>query len=338
MVTLKRGLFLGAAALLLSGCWGTSSSQKRSEKVVVLTYSSFASEWGPGQELKKLFEKANPKVELEFLKAEDANLLLKKAVALNRAGHRVVDIIMGLDNLTYEKALKELPWAKIPKSTQEVFPILVSSEAVESLVPFDWAPLAFVTRKSSFPDSKYPKNLKELMELPKTLALQDPRTSSPGLQLLNWLESSSHFPFPTGLSQLLNERTQISPSWSGAYQLFTDKKVDVVFSYLTSPVYHWMNESNKDIVALTFDEPHPVQVEYMGIVATCPNCKMAQKVISFFQSPEAQKVIMNKNYMFPILPSVVLGSPFETLKMPQVKQLENKERLIKVWDRIRKTK
>ena len=183
-----------------------------------------------------------------------------------------------------------------------------------------------------------PKNLTELLASEKSIATQDPRTSSPGLQHLNWLKSSAYFHFPSDLKRYFNQVVQVAPTWAGAYQLFTDKKVDVVFSYLTSPVYHWVNESDKDIIALSFEEPHPVQIEYMGIVATCPNCKMAQKVISFFQSQTAQKIIMEKNFMYPILPSVVLGTHFEKLKMPQVKQLDSDEGLIKVWNQFRKSK
>ena len=96
---------------LLTGCfWSSqnSSSQSVKEKVVILTYSSFASEWGPGLDLKREFEKINPQVVIEYVKAEDANLILKKAIALDRAGHRVVDIILGMDNLTYQGKLSVL--------------------------------------------------------------------------------------------------------------------------------------------------------------------------------------------------------------------------------------
>ena len=48
-------MIFGLAVLVLGGCSKKSASSRQNE-VVVYTYDSFVSEWGPGPEIEKAFE------------------------------------------------------------------------------------------------------------------------------------------------------------------------------------------------------------------------------------------------------------------------------------------
>lgn len=141
------------------------------------------------------------------------------------------------------------------------------------------------------------------------------------LQLKKWIHTNIH---------------SVAPSWSTAYGLFKQKKVDLVYSYLTSPVYHWVEDKDYKYNSLDLAEPLSVQVELVAIPDRCRECDLAQQFIKFLLSPDAQKIIMNKNYMLPVVEGVVQGTEFEKVKIPQLIPTErylnwNKKKYLSIW-------
>ena len=176
---------------------------------------------------------------------------------------------------------------------------------------FDWGPLTFIYRDSEIePPSEFDDLLLE--RFAKKLIIQDPRISSPGLQFLFWIlqiyGEEKGFEF---LKRLKNSIQVLAPSWSNSYSLFQVKEGVMVFSYFTSPFYHLINENRKDYKAAKFSQPHPIQVEYVGIPELCQNCEKAARFLNFLASREAQKIIMEKNYMFPVSGEAMEGSQFQ---------------------------
>ena len=133
------------------------------------------------------------------------------------------------------------------------------------------------------------------------LILQDPRMSSPGMQFFLWTLNSmgeeKGFEF---LQKIKPNIKVMSPSWSASYSIFKMQQPTLVFSYFTSPFYHQIEELSSDYQAVTFREPHPIQVEYAGIPQFCVNCKAAKEFAQFLLREDIQKILMNKNYMFPV--------------------------------------
>ena len=132
-----------------------------------------------------------------------------------------------------------------------------------------------------------------------------------------------------------------SPSWSTAYGLFKNKNADVVLSYITSPIYHLVEENDSNYQALEFSEGLPVQVEFMGLLASCKNCEAAQKFIAFVQSKDGQRIIMNKNYMLPMDKQITEGTAFDTLRVFKLLDFKvySKEEInkwLRIWSDIRK--
>lgn len=298
-------------------------------RIRVLAYSSFVHSWGPGPDLaKRFFEKTG--VEVELIEASDAGVLLQKASVLKP------DIVLGMDQMALREAQESNKWRPAPSVIQ-----LPSAFQHSHFLPFDHAPLTFVYREGQWSP---PSALADLLrpEFKKSLALQDPRTSSPGLQFYLWV--LDQMGIEPGLEFLKNLRASvyaISPSWSSAYGVFTKGLAGSAWSYLTSPIYHEVEEKNSSFRAATFAIGHPIQIEYFGILEGAQNPEGAERFAAFLLTSEAQVIIMSKNYMLPIVQDVAVGTPFArvgTVPAYQWKNLENlvsqKRELLERWATI----
>lgn len=286
----------------------------------VMTYSSFMNAWGPGPEIAKRFREQTG-LHVEFHDAGDAGLILEKMKLFP------VDAVIGLDGLSLAEAKTRHSWRE--------FPILELEAGKEFRDPqflaVDHAPVTFVYREGEVTP---PKSLQDLLrpEYKGKIALEDPRTSTPGLQFFFWvLDSMGREKGFEYLAQLKTNLHSVSPSWSSAYGSFTKNQSSLVFSYQTSPIYHLLEEKKDQYRAAVFDEGHPEQVEYAGVPADCSRCGDGEAFVRFLQTKEIQTLIMRKNFMLPIDASAKEGTPFAQL--PQIKTIEIKSRSELLKDR-----
>lgn len=279
-----------------------SRSEKSSRTLRVLAYSSFISSWGPGPTLVRMFEHDYSRnhpgqaVKVELLQAEDAGLLLAKMKIFSS------DVVIGFDQFSRPQAKKASGWkkhlVKEPRFSDEEF------------LAFDWAPIGFVYRIGEVDP---PISLEDLLHprFKGRIALQDPRSSSPGFQFLSWVasempgEKSDEY-----LRKLKRNVHSVSGSWSQSYGMFTRGLATIVLSYATSPLYHRFTEKDERYRFAVFKSPHPVQVEFAAIPEACDQCETAQLFLKFLNSPPAQAVIMNKNWMLPVNEVAAHGTPF----------------------------
>lgn len=337
--------FIGFIILVFAGLsafyvyHGDSSKNIEDKKIYVYASSSFIAKWGPGPALKELFEKQSL-FKVELVESADVNMTLQKISYEGDASQ--VDVVIGLDQFDVARFAGKIKWREIERSGNLNFVSDVRAVSNEkSFIPYDWAPLSFVMRKSKFFNiSKMDDLLQE--PLRGKIALEDPRTSSPGLQFLVWVfENKSPEEGVAFLKSLQKQVQSYSPSWSSAYGLFKNEQADMVFSYVTSPVYHLVEEKDDGFTSVETVEPLPSQVEFVGMPATCKNCEAAELFVNFLLSPEAQKIIMNHNYMFPVIEKVKEATPFDALKiyrtLPVKFYEQNKiEKWLNTWSEIRK--
>jgi thiamine transport system substrate-binding protein len=286
----------------------------------VFGYTSFTGRWGPGPYLKDQFEKScNCKV--EFIESSDSGYLLQR---LKFEGERHgADLVIGLDQYDIAKALEQNKWKPLTLGEVPIHESVRSLTTNGSFLPYDWGILAFIIRKNEF--KVYPTSLDDLLkpEFNKKISIENPSTSSPGLQFLNWVyQTKGVDEGTTYLEKFLHQTHSVTPGWSEAYGLFKKKTVSTTLSYTTSPIYHLIEEKSDNYLALEFKEGHPIQVELMGIPATCRNCELAEKFAAYLLSVDGQKIIMEKNYMFPVrLDAIAENSPFA--KAPHFKILDS---------------
>lgn len=328
---------LFAAVILKKNGSGSSDSRP---VLRVFGSSSFTSQWGPGPWLKESFEK-NCDCRVEFQDGADSTILLQRLKSEGRTGG--ADVVLSFDQYDLEAAHQGLEWRKLNLEEFDFEDAVKPALTRSNLIPYDWSLLSFVVRKSDF--QELPKSLEDFLnpEMKGQIILEDPRTSSPGLQFLLWLiqlkGEEKAFQF---LAQLNPNLHSYAPSWSTAYGLFQKAQAKVVYSYVTSPLYHVIEDKTTDIIAVDLAEGHPAQIEFAGIPATCRNCELAEKFLALVLSSEGQKIIMEKNYMFPVIKGVKEGTVFasvpnykitETSVIPSV---SDRERILKKWAALRR--
>lgn len=285
-------------------------------KSLVLTiyaYSSFVSPWGPGPKLVEEFKK-ECKCEVVLKDMGDSNLFFEQMGKKKQLG--AIDVLLGMDQLSINK-LKDIVWSDPP-------------------IFFDWAPMTFVYKKNALKNP--PKSLDDLLEVrfKNQILLQDPRLSVPGMQFLTWVYLAKKEKTKEFLQKLKTQIHSVSPSWSTAYGLFKKDQAQLVFTYLTSPVYHWTEEKDENFAAAGFSEKHPVQTEWAGVPKGCVQCQLGNKFTRFLQSNSGQKILMEKNYMLPVNAKLIAGTPYE--KLPKVDVYLSSEydkvktdELLKIW-------
>ncbi|MHA6685936.1 thiamine ABC transporter substrate binding subunit [Mesorhizobium sp. A556] len=279
-------LIIPALALLVSPA-------SAAEKLTVYTYESFTAEWGPGPQVKKAFE-AECGCEVDFVSVADGVALLNR-VKLEGASTKA-DVVLGLDtNLTAEAKATGLfaPHGAVSDVT------VPGGWSDAIFVPYDYGYFAVVydTEKLKNP----PKSMKELVEgdPSQKIAIQDPRTSTPGLGLLLWVRSVYGDKAPEAWAKLKDRVLTVTPGWSEAYGLFTKGEAPMVLSYTTSPAYHMIAEKTDRYQAASFAEGHYLQIEVAGVTTTGAKNPLSQKFMAFMTGPKFQDAIPETNWMFP---------------------------------------
>ena len=262
--------------ILLFTLAGCSSSDSPKKQIIVYTHSSFLASYGPGVELSKAFEKETG-IHVKMIDAGDASLVLQR---LKLDEDAAVDVIVGLDQISMVLAKQLVKWKDISVDGVDWNPQLPKMDWGR-FVPYDWSPLTFVYKKDRVNEVDSWDDLLD-QRFEKKLAIEDPRLSTPGQQFLSGI---MHIKGQDGyldyLRKFKNSVYRVTPSWSSGYSLFQKGKVSAVFSYLTSPVYHWMNDKDYSYQPVVFKEGHPVQVELAAVPDRCKNCEGAIRFVKF---------------------------------------------------------
>ena len=261
------------------------------QNLVVYTYDSFNSDWGPGPQIEKAFENICD-CDLKFVTAGDGAALLTK---LRLEGNKTkADVVVGLDTNLLKSARDSDLFSPHNLNITLDLPIAWKDN---TFMPFDWGYFSFVFDKSK--TTNIPKSFEELAKSDLKIAIQDPRSSTPGLGLVLWIEKLYNVESNTFWRQLADNVVTVTPGWSEAYGLFIEGEVDGVLSYTTSPAYHIVAENDNTKVAAIFDEGHLMQVEVGAILKKSEKKQLATDFLAFMTSSEAQSIIPTTNWMYP---------------------------------------
>jgi len=322
-VSLRIGT--GLVSLLL--CF---SLQAATPRLVVYTYDSFTSDWGPGPQVKKAFE-ANCECTLELVGLSDGVAMLNR-LRLEGANSRA-DILLGIDtNLTAEARASglfdthgvSLKSSALPNPWQD-----------DLFLPYDFGYFAFIYNKEKL--NNPPTSLRQLVDDADgpSLLIQDPRTSTPGLGLLLWMKKVFGEQADQAWARLAPRIVTVSKGWSEAYGLFLKGEADMVLSYTTSPAYHIIAEQDARFAAARFAEGHYQQIEVAGLVRSSRQKPLARKFLEFMISDEFQQIIPTTNWMYPaIAGEAVLPEEFSQLIDPSPALLLDEARIAserKAW-------
>ena len=93
----------------------SAKADARANEVVIYTYDSFISEWGPGPELEKIFEEKTG-LELTFVDCGDGVQLLSRAIL--EKNNVQADVILGIDNNTSIEDLTKICDSKMKRESE----------------------------------------------------------------------------------------------------------------------------------------------------------------------------------------------------------------------------
>jgi thiamine transport system substrate-binding protein len=296
MKTLPFGLMLLAAA--------PAAAQDR-PNLDVYAYDGFNSEYGPGPVVEAGFE-ATCGCDLRFTAAGDGAALLARLLLEGETTG--ADVVVGLDASLVAQARASGLFATHGLDVALDLPV---DWADGTFLPFDWGWFAFVGVEGG----PRPRGFRELAESDATVVIQDPRSSTPGLGLVQWVEAAHGAEAPAIWEALADNVVTVTPGWTEAYGLFLEGEADLVLSYTTSPAYHLLSEGDASKVALPFEEGHYLQVEVAARVAASDQPDLARDFLLFLLSDEAQGAIPTTNWMYPAaVPAAGLPEGFESLR------------------------
>ncbi|HHR5881980.1 TPA: thiamine ABC transporter substrate binding subunit [Providencia alcalifaciens] len=326
----KNKLFTSLIALTTLSFTAFASAEKPT--LTVYTYDSFAAEWGPGPQIKKNFE-AQCECELKLVSLGDGVALLNR---LRMEGTKSkADIILGLDNNLLDSAEKTGLFAPADIKTDALkLPIEWTSK---TFIPYDYGYFAFIydTNKIKQP----PKSMDELLDSKNNwkIIYQDPRTSTPGLGLMLWVEKIYGDKSADAWKKMAAKTLTVTKGWSESYGLFLKGEGDFVLSYTSSPGYQILNDKKDNYAAALFDEGHYMQVEVAARLKHSPQPELAKQFLQFMLTPEFQGTLPTTNWMYPVidmpLPEVynVLPLPAKSLQFSAGEVAKERQTWTRLW-------
>ncbi len=298
--------FLIALSLLVTA----GQAMAQIPTLTIYTYSSFASDWGPGPAIKQAFE-AECACRLELVALDDGVSILNRLRLEGR--HNKADIILGLDNNLLQAAKDT---GLLAEHGQSLDGITVPGGWNDStFLPYDYGYFAFIYDADKL--QQPPQSFAELLARPElTLLYQDPRTSTPGQGLMLWVQKLYGDEAPAVWQNLAKRTVSVTKGWSESYGMFLKGEADLVLSYTTSPAYHIEAEQKSQYRAASFEEGHYLQVEVAAMLSNSQQPELARQFMQFMVSPAFQQEIPAGNWMYPVI-ETPLPASFDTLISPE---------------------
>jgi len=266
--------------------------------IVVWTYDSFNSEWGPGMKVSKAFwDKTG--ITINWVSLGDAGFTLSRL--LMEGENADADIILGVDQIMADRLLdSNLLEEYRPDGAENIFSELVFDPSFR-LTPMDYSYFAIVYDSQKI--DRPPQSLEELANpaFRQSLILIDPRTSSPGLGFFAWVREVYGNGWKDYWRRIQPSILTVAEGWSTAYGLFTRGESAMVLSYTTSPGYHLEYEESERYKAAIFSEGHALQIEAAGLLRSARNKENAKLFLDFMLSPDFQDIIPLTNWMYPVI-------------------------------------
>jgi thiamine transport system substrate-binding protein len=298
--------------LALALALGHPAAAQQKPELVIYTYDSFVSDWGPGPQIETAFE-AQCACDLRLVAAGDGAAVLSRLKL--EGGRTKADLVLGLDTSLIPEALASGLFAPHGRTPGRLDLPVAWNDPV--FLPYDWGYFAFVYDKTRLTD--VPRSLEELRTAKNlSIVIQDPRSSTPGLGLLLWVKQVYGDGAQSFWTDLAPSIVTVTSGWSEAYGMFLAGEADMVLSYTTSPAYHLIAEQDASKAAAAFAEGHYLQIEVAGKLATSDQPALADQFLDFMLGDAFQSVIPTTNWMYPArMPETGLPEGFDTLISPQ---------------------
>jgi thiamine transport system substrate-binding protein len=304
-------------------------------ELVIYTYDSFVSEWGPGPVIKTEFEKTC-ECTVTFV-GLDSSVGVLGRVMIEGATSKA-DIALGLDTSLTAEAVATGLFAEHGIVTKGRLAVPADFQPWQDgqFIPYDWGYFAFVYDKMRV--ATPPRSFDDLINSDLKVVIQDPRTSTPGLGLMLWVNAVYGDQAETVWAKLAPRIVTVTKGWGDSYSMFLEGEADMVLSYSTSPAYHLIAEGKDNYAAAAFNEGHYTQIEVAGILKSSANKDLARQFLDRLLEKEMQSAIPETNWMYPAGSAGVVPDGFNTLITPAKtlifepqEVMANKPQWIEAW-------
>lgn len=287
-----------------------------SEELTVYTYDAFTGSDSFGDYLEKAFLKKTGN-RIKFISFGTAGEALNQIILEGDKSR--ADILLGLDEVLFHKGKKKELFGKWESSLFSSVETFLVKKDENLFLPVDYGYLSFVYDKNRTKPLSKPtlQKFSHQLENKQKIVLQDPRTSSLGIEFLIWTKLISDYQFKNFWDSLAPHILTISPGWTGAYELFLRKQAEFVLSYTTSTAYHRIREKKENIVPLLFVDGHFRQVEGMVILKKTAKAKLAFQFAKFILEQEAQEQLPFFQWMYPARKNTSLAQEFKEIPVPK---------------------
>lgn len=321
-----RAFFILTLSLLMV----TASSASEKPVLTVYSYNSFFSKWGAGNKIKQDFE-AQCDCVVRTVRIDDGVMILNR---LRFEGDSTkADVIIGLDTNLTGIAKKEnlIQPHDIARPNN-----LAIDWWDDQFIPYDYGYFAFIYNKNKI--SSPPSSFTDLLKNEKwKIVYQDPRTSTPGLGLLLWINMLYGDKAPEIWTQLAKRTLTVTKGWNESYGLFVKGEADFVLSYSTSPAVHIINDQDDRYKAAIFDEGNYLQIELAAITKYTKHPELAKQFLAFLLTANAQQQFVEKNIMYPVI-DITLPAAYanltpvkKSLSLPDAEVMNNQKQWIRQW-------
>ena len=303
------------SSLLTLACVLAGTAQAAERELVVYTYDSFTSEWGPGPKVKAAFEAECGDCTVKFVALDNSAGILNRVQLEGKSSE--ADIVLGLDtNLMAEAEATGLLADSKADLSSLTLPIEWQSSA---FVPYDYGYFAFIYDTEVLPEP--PKSFDELINAPDDLKviITDPRTSTPGLGLMLWMKSVYGDKAAEAWGKFSDNILTVTKGWSEAYfSLFMNGEAPMVLSYSTSPAYHMAIDNTERYQAARFEDGHYLQVEVAALLKNSDQAELGREFLQFMLDKRFQSELPLTNVMYPVTDiGDALPAVFDRLIDPQ---------------------
>ncbi len=266
------------------------------ETLTVYTYDSFIS--GMAKQIGPTFEKLyNCKV--NFLSFGDAGNLLSRLVL--EKSHPKADVVVGLSQSQIPRALSEGIFQSYkPSNVASVTDKSLLVDSKYRLIPFDYGALAIVYNREVMKNP--PKSFEELLEprFSHSLIVEDPRTSSTGLDFLLWTIGVYGNDWQNYWKKFMSTVKTVTSGWDAAFEMLEKGEAPMMISYATDEAYDYYYYKGSKLGVVIPSEGAYIEVEYAGILKGAKHLNLAKEFMNFVYSKEFQSAIPLNQWMYPV--------------------------------------
>lgn len=305
---------LVAAGLLALVSTAAVSAQQTKSQIIVYTYSSFAS-YGAADVVSKAFERATGAT-VQFVATGDSRAMLSKLIAERAAsGEAQADAFVGVeinDTANVNGLFVPLTESDVPNLNS--VPKRLRFDPTGSLIPYEHGYITLVYDTRYLKPSDAPASFQDLLapKYRKSLIVEDPRTSSPGLSFLLW--TVSHFGdsgFVAFWQKLMPNILTITSSWDNAFNLLSQGEAPLMVSFSTDRAYDVIANQSDTLRVQLLDGEGYETVFGMGVVKGTKHPKLARELLNVILSPEVQAQLPETEWMIPANGSAKLPGEFK---------------------------